>query len=253
MMTVKAQAPINLYAAGSLKAAFFEIAQSYEGTYNIPVALTFGSSGLLRQRIEQGERADVYASANMRHPEQLEAQGRSGPTVCFAHNRLCALVQAEVETTPDNLLECLLDPKIRLGTSTPVCDPSGDYAWQLFAKADKISPGARAILENKAFQLTGGPESPRAPEGQNLYGWVMSGDKADIFLTYCTNAELALKQVSSLRIVQIPEALKVAADYGLTVLDRGNPAAWQLAFYILSPEGQRVLARYGFETIIRNT
>ena len=41
------------------------------------------------------------------------------------------------------------------------------------------------------MQLTGGPDSDPAPEGRNTYAWVMESDRADLFLTYCTNAVLA--------------------------------------------------------------
>ena len=60
--------------------------------------------------------------------------------------------------TPDNLLERMLDPQVKLGTSTPKADPSGDYAFAVFAKADRLSPGAEEALSRKALQLTGGPK-----------------------------------------------------------------------------------------------
>jgi ABC-type molybdate transport system substrate-binding protein len=185
---VGAQQPITLYAAGSLKAALGEVAGNYQATYGTPVATTFGPSGLLRERIEKGEPAQVFASANMKHPAALEAEGRGGPIVLFARNKLCALARDAVDVTTETLLDVLLDPSVRLGTSTPKADPSGDYAWQLFAKADTVRPGARAALEAKALQLTGGATSEKAPDGRNPYGWVMESNKADIFLTYCTNA-----------------------------------------------------------------
>jgi ABC-type molybdate transport system substrate-binding protein len=244
---VNAQVPIKLYAAGSLKAALGEVAKAYEGAHKTPVETTFGPSGLLRERIEKGEGAQVFASANMKHPRTLEAKGLGGPVAMFARNKLCALARDRLEVTSDNLLDVLLDPAIRVGTSTPKADPSGDYAWQVFDKADRLRSGAGETLKGKALQLTGGPDSEKAPEGRNQYGWVMEGDKADIFLTYCTNAVLAGKQVPSLKIVQVPAALSVGADYGLIVLDGKNVSAWHLALYILSPEGQRVLADYGFE------
>jgi ABC-type molybdate transport system substrate-binding protein len=246
-MPANAQGTLKLYAAGSLKAALGELATTYAEAYKTPVETTFGPSGLLRERIEKGEGAQVFASANMKHPKSLEAKGLGGPVAMFARNKLCALAQDQVEVTPETLLDSLLDPAIRVGTSTPKADPSGDYAWQIFDKADAVRSGAGATLKAKALQLTGGPASEKAPEGRNQYGWVMEGRKADIFLTYCTNAVLASKQVPSLKIVQIPAALSVGADYGLIVLDKDNASAWHLALYILSPEGQRVLADYGFE------
>jgi ABC-type molybdate transport system substrate-binding protein len=240
--------PLLLHAAGSLKAALGDVAADYTKTYGTPVATTFGASGLLRERIEKGEAAEVFASANMRHPQTLMKAGRGGPVVLFARNKLCALAQPAVEVTPETLLARLLDPALRLGTSTPKADPSGDYAWALFAKAEALQAGAKATLQAKALQLTGGPDSEKAPEGRNTYGWVMESGQADIFLTYCTNAVLAQREVPGLKIVAIPAALAVGADYGLMVLDGAPSEAWRLALHIVSPAGQKILAGYGFES-----
>ena len=103
------------------------------------------------------------------------------------------------------------------------------------------------ISQSKALLLTGGPESAKPPEGRNAYAWVLDSDQADVFLTYCTNAVMAQKEVQDLQIVQIPEALSVGADYGLIVLEGAPSEAWRLAMHILSPAGQSVLAAYGFD------
>jgi molybdate transport system substrate-binding protein len=141
----------------------------------------------------------------------------------------------------------MLDAKIRVGTSTPKADPSGDYAWQLFDRADRVKAGSFTILSTKALQLTGGPDSAKAPKGHNQYGWVMGERKADVFLTYCTNAVLAQKEVPALQIVKIPEEISVGADYGLLINTKAAPEAWRFGMYILSPEGQEILRKYGFE------
>ena len=239
--------PITLYAAGSLKAALGDVAAAYEKNYGVKIATKFGPSGLLRKSIEEGEKPDVFASANMAHPEKLAAGGWGSPVVLFARNQLCALAQADVEVTSENLLHTLLDTRVRVGTSTPKADPSGDYAWELFKKADTVKAGSYAMLSDKALQLTGGPTSEKAPEGRNQYGWVMAGKKADVFLTYCTNAVLAKREVPSLNIIKVPESLSVGADYGLLVREGASPQAWRLALYILSPKGQEILQEYGFE------
>jgi molybdate transport system substrate-binding protein len=238
---------VTLFAAGSLKAALGDVAASYEKTYKTKVTTKFGPSGLLRKAIEGGENPDVFASANMAHPEKLASGGWGSPVVLFARNQLCALAQPDVEVTTDNLFNTLMDQKVRVGTSTPKADPSGDYAWELFRKADTIKAGSFATLSGKALQLTGGPDSEKAPAGRNQYGWVMGEKKADVFLTYCTNAVLARKEVQTLKIIRIPEALSVGADYGLLVRDGAPNEAWRLAMYILSPEGQKILKEYGFE------
>lgn len=240
---------ITLHAAGSLKAALGELAAAYQQEYGVAVATKFGPSGLLLKGIEAGESPDVFASANMQHPEKLAAAGWGRPVVLFTRNSLCALAQPEVEVTSASLLEVLLSKAVRVGTSTPKADPSGDYAWELFARAEALKPGSKAILAGKALQLTGGPASEVPPEGRNPYGWVMSEKKADLFLTYCTNGVAAKKEVNTLQIIALPEQLAVGADYGLLVKKDAPPAAWQLAMYIMSPGGQRILASYGFQAV----
>ena len=181
------------------------------------------------------------------HPAKLEAAGRSaGKVAVFARNQLCAIAREGVKVTPATLLDTLLDPAVRVGTSTPKADPSGDYAFALFAKAEAIRPGARATLEAKALQLTGGPTSEKAPAGRNQYAWVMESGKADVFLTYCTNAVLARKEVASLQIVEIPPQLAVGAEYGMVVLKDAPAPATLLARYILGEDGQTILVKHGF-------
>jgi molybdenum ABC transporter molybdate-binding protein len=239
-------APIAVYAAGSLREVFTEIARDHQARTGQQVALTFGASGLLRERIEKGEGAQVFASADTQHPQRLAAAGGwQAPTV-FVRNSLCALTQASVSTSPEGLLATLLDPAIRVGTSTPKADPSGDYAWELFRKAERLRPGAYATLDAKALKLTGGPDSPKAPPGRGTYAWVMDEGRADVFLTYCTNAVAAQQEVPRLKVVALPPALQVGAAYGLTVRQGAPAAAQAFAQALLAPPAQRTLARYGF-------
>lgn len=238
---------VKLHAAGSLKAALTQVAHDFEKATGHQVETAFGPSGLLRKRIETGEPSEVFASANMKHPKTLEKAGKAGPVRMFARNKLCAIAQPGVTVSTASLLDVLLDPKITVGTSTPKADPSGDYAWQLFAKADNLSPGAEKALDAKAVKLTGGPTSQKAPKGRNQYGWVMENKRADVFLTYCTNAVLAQKEVPGLQIVTVPEALSVGADYGITLITGAPKAAQQLADHILGPDGQKVLSTFGFD------
>ena len=84
---------VRLYAAGSLRGALTELGQVFQRETGVAVEGTFGASGLLRERIEQGEPAEVFASANMEHPRALEKAGRGGPVRLFARNQLCALVR----------------------------------------------------------------------------------------------------------------------------------------------------------------
>ena len=238
--------PVQVYAAGSLRDALTEIARDHEARTGQKVVLTFAASGLLRERIEQGAPAQVFASADTKHPQRLANQGQWQAPVIFTRNTLCALAQSAVAVTPDTLLSTMLQPQVRLGISTPKADPAGDYAWALFQKADALQPGATARLEAKALQLTGGANSAQAPAGRNTYAWVMEQNRADVFLTYCTNAVAARAEVPSLQVVAVPEALQVGAAYGLTVRAGAPAQAQAFAQAVLQPPAQAVFRRLGF-------
>ena len=238
---------VRLQAAGSLRPAMTELGRAFTAAYGTKVEAQFGSSGLLRERLEQGEAGDVYASADMGNPLALAKDGKAGPVVLFARNRLCAIVRPGLHVTPDTVLATMLAPDIKLGTSTPRNDPAGDYAWQLFAKADTVQPGAGRTLETKALKLTGAPDSPRPPDGQSVYAWHVLEGRADLFLAYCTAGHEAAGS-PGMAVVQLPPELAVSADYGLTVLHTANTqVALPFVLYILSAGGQAILARHGFD------
>lgn len=240
------QEPVRLYAAGSLKAVMDEIGAAFQKETGIAVAGTFGPSGLLRDRIAKGETAEVFASANMAHPRSLAKTGWAGAVTAFAHNQLCALAGPKVDVTTETLLDRMLDARLKLGTSTPGADPSGDYAWELFNKAEALRPGAFKALDAKALKLTGGANSPPPPKDRSTYSAIVEKGEADIFLTYCTNAVLARREVPSLKMIAVPEPLAVGAEYGLTIVKGARPEAERFANYVRSPMGRAILVRHGF-------
>jgi ABC-type molybdate transport system substrate-binding protein len=142
-----------------------------------------------------------------------------------------------------------MDPDVRLGTSTPRNDPSGDYTWEMFKKAEEIQRGSYDILSGKALQLVGGAGAPPPPKGRAIYTVLMTEGKADVFITYCTNAILARSQAPELKVIQLPESLAVGADYGMTVMNGASAAAARFARFILSPAGQSILVKHGFSSV----
>ncbi|HIK06644.1 MAG TPA: molybdate ABC transporter substrate-binding protein [Trichormus sp. M33_DOE_039] len=249
---------VTLYGAGSLRNSLTEVAQAFTTEYGITVNTYFGPSGLTREKIEQeilttGKSADVFASADLGNSQQLFQQGLSNPVQNFTSNRMVAIVNPRLTgVTSDNLLDFFLDTNIKVGTSTPLADPSGDYTWQIFDKADAIKPGSSQILKSQALQLVGGnPSAPPVPTGENnLVYFLKTNPLADIFLAYYTSGKSAqeLEAGKDLQIVELPNYLATKADYGLTVLKNADPDGEKLAAYILSPKGQAILTKYGFSS-----
>ncbi len=240
---------LAVFAAGSLRGALKVVAQGFEQAHGTEVRMTFGASGLLKDRIIAGESPQVFASANMEHPQALASAGKATVVSPFARNALCALAAPQFDLRGKPLAERLLDADVGVGTSTPKADPSGDYAFRMFELIESTGaagPGAAATLKGKALQLTGGADSPRPPAGRNAYGHLVATGQADVFITYCTNATLARREEPRLRVLPVPEAIKVSACYGLALLDGPHGPAPAYARYLLGPQGQAILASFGF-------
>jgi ABC-type molybdate transport system substrate-binding protein len=148
--------------------------------------------------------------------------------------------------TPANLADKLLDPKVRLKTSQPVADPSGDYTWAIFDKIDAMRPGAGKTLKAKAeanMALTAQPA-----QGQTAQAALFAQDKVDMTIVYCS-AAVDKELPALLSSFPIPAALDPHPVYGVAVLNN-RPETLRLALYLLSEPGQAILAKNGLVPLV---
>lgn len=233
--------PIRVLAAGSLRHALPEIAAAFEKTTGVAVSLSLGPAGLLRERIEVGEPFDLFASANMAHPQRLFSIGLAKEPVCFARNRLVVLASAHLKLTPENLVSVLSAPSTRIGTSTPGDDPSGDYAFEMFDLLGVHHPGLCETLKARALQLVGGRHSP---PGRSATGLIAEG-VVDLFLGYASNARFHESDPAS-NVVTIPPAFSPNIEYGLALSRDATAETASLRGFLVSEHAGQLLRRYGF-------
>jgi len=239
---------VVLYGAGSLKDALTAITAEYTRNSGIAVRTAFGPSGLMREKIDAGDKVDLFASADMGHALKLREDGRAAATVMFTRNKLCAFAKPEAKLTAATFAERLLDPAVKLGTSTPKADPGGDYTRAMFQLIDKAHPGAFAVLDAKAQKIVGGTTAPDPEKPDPVAAGFASGE-INAMIGYCSGTEQRRKQTPDLDVVAVPEEYAAEPEYGLAIMSLEKPAAVALAFAILSPEGQTMLQRFGFAPV----
>jgi len=239
---------LEVFGAGSLRGALPEIAAALRESTGLPVELRLGPSGLLREEIEDGRTPDLFLSADMSQPETLWDKGLAEKPAIFARNELCLLADEEFGITPANLVERLLDPEVRLGTSTPGLDPGGDYAYEVLKRADALQPGSSAALMRKAVQAVGGRASLQDGGAARRHPVARAFEEGTVnaFLGYRTSALQVRSERPGLALVPLPPPLVVQAAYAMVVLRGAAPAAHTLAEWILSPEGRQRLVTHGF-------
>ena len=240
---------LKVMSAGSLRAAVTELLHRFPLQADTVESAEFGSSGLMREKIESGAAADVFTSADMEQPRRLAAGHPERMVIHFARNSMCALARPNLGLTQANFLDRLLDPMVRIATSTPGSDPLGTYSWQVFARADALKPGARATLEAKAKKLVGGGEkTPPLVPGKGAVEGIFLSDQADVMLIYCSAVPALQSEMPSLTSIKLPATLTVEPAEGLVIL-HSKPVALRFVAFVMSEQGQTILASHGFEPV----
>lgn len=234
--------PVTLFAAGSLRLAFTPLINQFTQESGIEVCVEYGPAGLLRERIDAGEPCALFASANRAHPQKLLTlrQALSAHTFCW--NQLSLTTHKTGEW-----LDLLRDPTLRIGTSTPGCDPSGDYTWTFFDNLNVLEPGLGQHLRERAIPLVGGRDTLSVPKGELASAWIIRQGLADLFIGYAHYAT-ALAGQPDIRCVSIPSEYNVRCEYQLAVLDASKNVQ-ALVNYILARDGQACLTAAGFEPL----
>jgi ABC-type molybdate transport system substrate-binding protein len=241
-------ADLTVYAAGSLRESIGEIAKTFGDAHGVSVTTHFGPSGRLREQIDAGDRVDLFASADLGHPRQLVADGRSSVMAMFARNAVCQPSPPKFGATTATALDRLLDRKAKIGISIPKADPLGDYTMALFARADRLRPGSGASLKARAVVLETKPGDPPPKSGDAFADAILDGRVAAV-VVYCSSGQRYARLLPDAALVRFPPSLRVGPEYALAVMKNASPDFAALALAILSPEGQKTMQRWGFEPV----
>ena len=218
---------ITVFAAASLQKTFIQLGQEFESANpGTQVVLTFAGSSDLLSQLQNGARADLFASADTATMDKAAADELlSGEPLVFASNSM------EIAVPPGNpagvdSVDSLADPAVTLVVCAPQV-PCG-AATQVVSRNSGVVP------------------SPVSEESSvtDVLGKVASGE-ADAGIVYVTDVIGAGEAVEG---IEIPPADNAVNRYPIAVLaDSGNPAlARQFEDYVLSSDGREILADAGF-------
>lgn len=113
---------MTISAASSLQLVLATLATSFEKSHpDVKVTLNFGSSGTLKQQIDEGAPVDLFLSA--------DARLVSKPIV-FAHNELVLIAPAKKQLKFDSLAVLLSSEVHSIAIGQPELVPAGNYARQ---------------------------------------------------------------------------------------------------------------------------
>jgi molybdate transport system substrate-binding protein len=237
---------IVVFAAASLTEAFSELGTMFSAAHpGSTVTFNFAGSQQLAQQLTSGAPADVFASANQKQMQVAADAGRiaAGAPQPFVHNRLVVVTPADNPAGITTLAD-LAKPGIKLVLADAAV-PVGQYSLDFLAKASAQPGFTSTYSETVLANVVSYEDNVRVVLTKVQLG------EADAGIVY--TSDITGDARDAVQRLEIPDDLNVIATYPIAVvgdsaqLDRAD----QFVELVLSPEGQQVLAEYGFVPVSR--
>jgi molybdate transport system substrate-binding protein len=222
---------ITVAAAANLTDAFAELGKEFTARTGVRVTFSFGATADLARQIENGAPFDVFASADVEHVERLNSLGLVAPGTnkVYARGRLVLWIPPGSKLAVARL-EDLTRPEVeRIALAKP-----------------DVAPYGRAAVES-LHALNLWPQlEPKVIYGQNVSQakqYAATGNAEVAFIPR------ALVKPDEGRFIEVDERLHQPIDQALAVVkdSRHHDAAQAFVSYVLGPEGQALLERYGYK------
>lgn len=225
-------ADLTVSAAASLTNAFKEVAQVFEARQaGSKVLLNFNSSGALLQQMAKGAPVDVFASADQ---ESMDAAVKQGLVVAverrdFVRNSLVLIVPTDSKLVLKKLDDLGQSGVQRVAVGIPASVPVGRYAKHALDAA-KMWPAVEAKIVG-------------AQTVRQALDYVARGE-VDAGFVYATDAAIIKDKV---RIAfEVPLDVAISYPIAVTAGSAHGEEARRFVGFLLSPEGQAIVGKYGF-------
>lgn len=226
---------ITVAAAADLTYALKEIATDFEKQSGAHVNVSFGSSGNLSTQIANGAPFDVFFSADIGYPKQLEKDGLTEPSTMYQYavGRIVLWVPKESKIDVSKGISSLNSADVRrIAIANPQHAPYGRAAVSALTSA--------MVYENVKDKLVFGESVAQATQ------FVASGN-AQIGIIALSLA-LSPAMVDKGRYWEVPLDSYPPIEQGAVVIKTSKNKATAKAFlvYVRSPEASAILKHYGF-------
>jgi molybdate transport system substrate-binding protein len=226
-------ADLVVSAAASLTNAFKTLAEQYEKVHpDTKVVLNFGASDVLMQQIVRGAPADVFASADQDAMNKAEAEKVIQPASRkdFAANQVVLIVPADSKLGIGALRDLTRADVKRVAYGNPSSVPVGRYT-------------KGALEAENLWEAVSAKGVPAQNVRQSL-DYVARGE-VDAGFVFATDAAIMPDKVKV--AVRVPNRTPVTYPIAITTQTKQPTQAASFVQYVLSPDGQAVLAKYGFQ------
>jgi len=222
---------ITVAAAANLTDVFTELSKEFTARTGVRVRLSFGATADLARQIENGAPFDVFAAADVEHVDNLNSKGLlvPGTNNLYGRGRLVLWIPQSSPLTLHSIEDITRAEVERISIAKPDLAPYGRAtvealrALNLWTQIEQKIIYAQNVSQAKQYAATGNAEVAFIP--------------------------LSLVKAGEGRTIEVEEKLHQPIDQAIAVVkDSHQPeAAQRFVSFVLSPEGQTTLERYGYK------
>jgi len=224
---------IVISAAASLTNALQSAGKNYQSSHpKVKLLFNFAASGSLLQQIAHGAPVDIFASANQAFMDRAAKEDliRADSRHNFARNSLVLAVPADEKTGVRCIDDLGRNPMLRIAIGDPLTVPAGRYARLALQEN-----GLWKILETKLILAT---------SVRQVLDYLRRGE-IDAGLIYSTDYMVANGSVKKVQTMDNLDPITYCI--AVTRTSRNYSAGMQFIHYLLSDQGQTIMASFGFE------
>jgi molybdate transport system substrate-binding protein len=222
---------LTVSAAASLQNAMRDIGAAYQAANpSVKLNFNFAASGPLLQQIAQGAPVDVFATADLETMDKAQAQNliNTASRVNFAANELVLITPTSKPAIAS--INDLAKPSVeRIAVGSPNTVPAGRYT--------------QAALEKRGQWAQLQPKFVFAENVRQSLNYV-SRAEVDAGFVYRTDALIEKDKVRIDLTVELEKP--VLYPIALVAASKNAAAAAEFQKFVVGPQGQALLAKYGF-------
>lgn len=229
----KSQQKILVAAASDLRFALDSLKSAFESTNEGQVEISYGSSGKLTEQIIHGAPFDIFFSADVAYPEQLEKEHQTAsPVYRYAKGRI-VLWSKRLDPNAEKI-RAVLDPSVvKIAIANPTHAPYGKRAVE-------------ALEHYKLWEMA----RPRLVYGENISqtAQFITTGAADIGFIALSLALSPAMQKDGGKYYLIPEESHEPLIQGAVITQHGKEKRLANAFFnfVRTDRAISILTHFGF-------
>lgn len=228
---------LTVGAPPSLRPAFSEILPMFEREYDAALTIVYTPSKTLVRQIEKGAPIDVFLSAGKEEVEYLHKKGLTlnGRPRIYAQTSLVLVMSSDSQATHISLRDALANRSLRIVVGDPHTSSLGDMTARALSKLNPVYKNRPNILY--------------ASHSDDIINLIRTG-KADLGLVYRVDSiNSGYVRISD----EDPFGTFVPIQFGQAVPSTSRASlravAEQFSSFLMTPRIQKLLVKYGFDSL----